>query len=85
MKSPHKRGALDFKATARLVLQGIGHPLHHTDITELALESGYLKSRGHAPHNAMRARFSVDVRDNPQCPFLQTTPGVYGLKAYASS
>jgi hypothetical protein len=28
----------------------------------------------------MRARLSVDVRDNPETPFVQTAPGVYGLK-----
>ena len=28
----------------------------------------------------MRARLSVDVRDNPESPFAQTAPGVYGLK-----
>jgi hypothetical protein len=30
----------------------------------------------------MRARISVDVRDNPQSPFSQTAPGVYGLKEW---
>jgi hypothetical protein len=29
----------------------------------------------------MRARLSVDVRDNPETPFVQTAPGVYGLKS----
>jgi hypothetical protein len=29
----------------------------------------------------MRARLSVDVRDNPDTLFVQTAPGVYGLKA----
>jgi len=28
----------------------------------------------------MRARLSVDVRDNPDTLFVQTAPGVYGLK-----
>jgi hypothetical protein len=28
----------------------------------------------------MRARLSVDVRDNPETPFVQTAPGVYALK-----
>jgi hypothetical protein len=28
----------------------------------------------------MRARLSVDVRDNPGMPFVQTVPGVYGRK-----
>jgi hypothetical protein len=75
---------LDFKAAARLVLQEVGYPLHYTDITELALESGYLASRGRTPHNAMRARLSVDVRDNPQSFFVQTAPRVYGLKDYVA-
>jgi len=57
--------------------------LHYTDITEIALESGYLVSRGRTPHNTMRARLSVDVRDNPEGPFVQTAPGVYGLQGRA--
>ncbi len=71
---------MNFKAAARLVLEEVGHPLHYTDITELALESGYLSSHGRTPHNTMRARLSVDVRDNPESFFVQTAPGVYGLK-----
>jgi hypothetical protein len=30
----------------------------------------------------MRARISVDVRDNPESPYSQTAPGVYGLKEW---
>lgn len=58
----------------------MGYPLHYTDITEIALKSGYLRSAGQTPANTMRARLSVDVRDNPEGPFMQTAPGVYGLK-----
>ena len=71
---------MDFKAAAREVLKEIGHPLHYSDITEIALESGYLGSAGRTPQNTMRARLSVDVRDNPESPFFQSAPGVYGLK-----
>jgi len=71
---------VNFKAAAREVLREVGHPLHYTDITEIALESGYLESAGRTPHNTMRARLSVDVRDNAATPFVQTAPGVYGLK-----
>jgi hypothetical protein len=71
---------VDFKAAAREVLGEVGHPLHYTDITEIALQSGYLKSAGRTPQNTMRARLSVDVRDNPDTHFVQTAPGVYGLK-----
>ena len=71
---------MDFKAAAREVLSEVGHPLHYTDITEIALESGYLDSVGRTPQNTMRARLSVDVRDNPGTPFFQSAQGVYGLK-----
>ena len=52
-------GALDFKATAWLVLQS-------KNITELALESGYLASCGRTPPNTTCVRLSSDVHDNPQ-------------------
>jgi restriction system protein len=71
---------VDFKAAAREVLSEVGHPLHYSDITEIALHSGYLKSAGRTPQNTMRARLSVDVRDNPDTLFVQTAPGIYGLK-----
>jgi len=71
---------VDFKAAAREVLGEVGHPLHYTDITEIALQSGYLQSAGRTPQNTMRARLSVDVRDNPDSLFSQVAPGVYGLK-----
>lgn len=71
---------MDFKAAARVVLGEVGHPFRYSDITEIALESGYLESAGRTPQNTMRARLSVDVRDNPETPFVQTAPGVYGLK-----
>jgi len=72
---------VDFKAAAREVLREVGHPLHYTDITEIALDSGDLESSGRTPQNTMRAQLSVDVRDNPGTPFVQTAPGVYGLKS----
>lgn len=71
---------MDFKAAAREVLEEVGHPLHYTDITEIALQSDYLQSTGRTPQNTMRARLSVDVRDNPDTPFVQVAPGVYGLR-----
>jgi hypothetical protein len=70
---------VDFKAAAREVLAEVGHPLHYTDITEIALQSGYLESAGRTPQNTMRARLSVDVRDNPATQFKHVAPGVYGL------
>ena len=71
---------MDYKAAAHEVLSEVGHPLHYSDITEIALQSGYLKSSGRTPQNTMRARLSVDVRDNPEIPFVQTAPAIYALK-----
>jgi hypothetical protein len=71
---------LDYKAAARKVRRGVGRPLHYTDITEIGLDSGHLESAGLTPQNTMRARISADVRDNPGTQFVQTAPGVYGLK-----
>jgi hypothetical protein len=56
---------VDFKAAACEVLGELGHPLHNSDITEIALQPGCLKSAGRTPQNTMRARLSVEVRDNP--------------------
>jgi restriction system protein len=74
---------VDFKSAAREVLSEVGHPLHYSDITEAALADGYIESAGSTPQNTMRARLSVDVRDNPESPFTQTAPGVYGLKEWS--
>ncbi len=71
---------MDFKAAAREVLCEVGYPLHYTDITEVALGPGHLESAGRTPQNTMRARLSVDVRDNFDTPLAQTAPGVYCLK-----
>ncbi len=73
---------MDFKSAAKEVLAEVGHPLHYSDITEVALADGYIESAGSTPQNTMRARLSVDVRDNPETPFSQTAPGVYGLKEW---
>jgi restriction system protein len=72
---------VDFTGAAREVLREMGHLLHYTDITEKALESGYLESTGRTPQNTMHARLSVVVRDNPGTPFVQPAPGVYGHKS----
>jgi len=69
---------VDFKAAAREVLLEVGQPLHYSDVTEIALESRYLSSARRTPQNMMRARLSVDVRDNPGTPFVQAAPGVCG-------
>ena len=61
------------------MLREVGRPLHYADITELALEQGYLGSAGATPQNTMRARLSVDVRDNPASLFSRTAPGIFGL------
>ena len=62
------------------VLREVGQPLYYSDLTEIALESGYMGSAGRTPQNTMRVRLSVGVRDKSGTSFVQTAPGVYGLK-----
>lgn len=76
---------MDFKTAARHVLAEVGYPLHYTDITEMALKCGYLHSSGRTPQATMRARLSVDVRDNEQSFFSQLAPGVYGLRGWTDN
>ena len=57
--------------------------MHYADTTELVLESGYLKSQGRTPHNTMRTRRSVDVRDNGESPWIHAVPGVFVLSGRA--
>ena len=55
---------MDFKAAVREVLREVGHPLHYSDITEIALKSGYMNSAWRTPTSAIRARLGVEVKDN---------------------
>lgn len=71
---------MDFKSAAEEILREAGLPLHYADITEIALQQGYLESAGATPHNTMRARLSTDVRDNPESRFVRTAPGIFSLK-----
>lgn len=69
---------------AEEILRESGMPLHYADITEIALEQGYLESAGATPQNTMRARLSSDVRDNPESPFVRSAPGVFDLSTRVS-
>lgn len=71
---------MDFKSAAKEILREAGRPLHYGDITEIALQQGYLESAGATPHNTMRARLYTDVRDNPESHFVRTAPGIFSLK-----
>jgi HB1, ASXL, restriction endonuclease HTH domain len=73
---------VDFKAAVREVLREVGHPLHYSNITEIALKSGYLNSAGRTPQNTMRARLSVEVEDNLGTPFVQTAPASTASKRF---
>lgn len=73
---------MDFKSAAAEILRETGRPLHYADITEVAMEQGYLDSAGATPQSTMRARLYSDVRDNPDSPFLRAAPGVFGLREW---
>ena len=53
-----------FKQSAIEILKKAKTPLHYTEITRLALESGLLETEGATPEASMNAQKDNGVRDN---------------------
>ncbi len=53
-----------FKQSAIEILKKAGTPLHYTEITRLALESGILETEGANPEKTMAAVIYVDIKTN---------------------
>lgn len=51
-----------FKQSAIEILKKAGTPLHYTEITRLALESGILETEGATPEASMNAQITVDIK-----------------------
>ena len=69
-----------FKQSAIEILKKAGKPLHYTEITRLALESGILETEGATPEATMGAQLAVDVKNKGQgSDFVRTTAGTFAL------
>lgn len=69
-----------FKQSAIEILNKAGRPLHYTEITRLALESGLLETEGATPEATMNTRIILDIKNNKELSdFVKTAPSTYGL------
>lgn len=69
-----------FKQSAIEILKKAGKPLHYTEITRLALESGFLETEGSTPESTMNSQIVVDIKHKGGgSDFIKTAPGTYAL------
>lgn len=69
-----------FKQSAIEVLRKARSPLHYTEITRLALESGILETEGATPEATMNAQIVVDIKTKGRgSDFIKTAPGTFTL------
>ncbi len=71
-----------FKQSAIEVLKKAKKPLHYTEITRLALESGLLETEGATPEATMNAQIIVDINHKKQgSDFIKTAPGTFAINS----
>ncbi|NCU42482.1 MAG: hypothetical protein EOM19_07260, partial [Candidatus Moranbacteria bacterium] len=69
-----------FKQSAIEILKKAKKPLHYTEITRLALESGILETEGATPEATMNAQIVVDIKNKGEgSDFIRTAPGTFAL------
>lgn len=69
-----------FKQLAIEVLKKAKKPLHYTEITRLALESGILETEGATPEASMNAQITVDIKHKGNgSDFIKVKPGIFNL------
>lgn len=69
-----------FKQSAIEILKKAKTPLHYTEITRLALESGILETEGANPEKTMAAVIYVDIKTkNKGSDFIKTAPETFAL------
>lgn len=69
-----------FKQSAIEILKKAKVPLHYTEITRLALESGILETEGATPEASMNAQITMDIKNKVEgSDFIRTEPGTFAL------
>ena len=71
--------AIFLDAAERVLNENGNRPLHCKDMTDIALQKGYLPTQGQTPAETMSARLATDVKQ-PISRFIRVAPGTYRLK-----
>jgi len=69
-----------FKTAAEKVLRASAEPLSAKEITERAMEGGWLDTQGATPEATMAAQLYVDLKKNSKTPFKKVGKGKFTLK-----
>ena len=69
-----------FKELAFQILKEAGKPLHSNEITQIAIDHGWLKTAGKTPKATMNAQLVVDTNSKKEkSRFIKTAPSTFGL------
>jgi predicted NUDIX family phosphoesterase len=80
------RSTITFRQAAHKVLKRYRRPMSAIEITERALQLGWLTSSGHTPHKSMGARLAEDILTRgPQSQFMRTDAGLFALRSHINS
>lgn len=67
-----------FKDIAYQILKEVNKPLHSNEITDIAMERGWLNTAGKTPRATMNAQLVVDINTNgKQSRFIKTAPSTF--------
>lgn len=73
-----------FKDIAYQILKEANKPLHSNEITDIALERGWLKTAGKTPRATMNAQLVVDINKNGALSrFIKTAPSTFFISNVA--
>lgn len=71
-----------FKLSAYKILEVAGKPLHSKEITEKAINAGYLKTTGKTPEATMNALLITDINEKKEkSAFVKTNPSTFTLNS----
>ena len=79
----HNVPPLSFADAAATVLETSGSPLHYREITQRAIDRGFLQTDGKTPEATLNAVLAVDIKQKGRASrFVRIKPGIFGLQAW---
>src|SRR5215217_5028674 len=78
-----RKSLMTFTEAAAQVLRLVGKPLHHKEITDVAIEQHLLSHVGKSPDVTMGARLAALVKKgDKENPLVRVKPGVFALREW---
>jgi restriction system protein len=78
-----KQEYCSFKDAAQRILSEVGRPLHYKEITQRAMDAGFINPQGLTPEATMGAQLYTDIKNNgASSAFRKEGKGVFGLAAW---